>query len=160
MAAISDHCYFSEINRLHIKIILKSHVDILKNILTASKVIPPHKVKESFGKKFPSGRNLEWSKTKGYYEVIFYENDTEKIARISDKGDLLEYRINLKPESLAKYLPQDIIEAAKVEGEIMNCIPVHSNDNLYYEFIVRDQKLIRYLLLIDAEGTKISLEKL
>jgi hypothetical protein len=135
-------------------------VDIFKNILNISSLIPPRKVKEELLKQFPGARSLEWSKSKGHFEVIFYENDTEKIAGFSDKGDLLEFRINLKPEYLSKSLPLLIINSAKVEGEIMNCITVHSNDKMYYEFIVRDSKLTRYLLLLDSEGTKISLEKL
>ena len=135
-------------------------MDIFKNILNINNLIPPRIVKEALLKQFPEARSLEWSKQKGYYEVIFYEKDTEKIARYSAKGELLEYRINLKPESLFKSLPKSIINSAKAEGEIMNCITVHSSDKMYYEFIVRDKELIRYLILIDAEGTKISLEKL
>jgi hypothetical protein len=135
-------------------------VDIFKNILNVSNLIPPRKVKEELHKKFPDARSLEWSKHKGNYEVIFYENDTEKIAKFSGKGVLLEFRTNLKPEFLSKSLPKSIINSAKVEGEIMNCITVHSNDKMYYEFIVRDKELTRYLLLLDKEGKKISLEKL
>jgi hypothetical protein len=135
-------------------------VDIFKNILNVSNLSPPNKVRKTLLMHFPSARSQEWSKSKSYFEVIFYENDTEKIARISNKGDLLEYRINLKPEFLARSLPKAIIDCAKVEGEIMNCITVRSNDKLYYEFIVRDHNLIRYLLLLDVDGTKISLEKL
>jgi hypothetical protein len=135
-------------------------MDIFKNILTVSNLIPPNRVKETLFKHFPSARSQEWSKSKSYFEVIFYENDAEKIARISNKGDLLEYRINLKPEFLTRSLPESIIDCAKVEGEIMNCITVHLYDKLYYEFIVRDHSLIRYLLLLDADGTKISFEKL
>jgi hypothetical protein len=135
-------------------------VDIFKNILNVSNLIPPHKVKEELLRQFPEARSLEWNKNKGNYEVIFYEKDTEKIARFSAKGELIEYRINLKPEFLFKSLPQSIINSAKVEGEIMNCITVHSGDKMYYEFIVRDKELTRYLLLLDENGTKVSLEKL
>ena len=135
-------------------------MDIFKNILNVSNLIPPRKVKDELLKQFPNAKSMEWSKNKGNYEVIFYEKDTEKIAKFSGKGVLLEYRINLKPEFLSKSLPISIIESAKVEGEIMNCITVHSNDKLYYEFIVRDRELTRYLLFLDKEGNKISLNKL
>ena len=135
-------------------------MDIFKNILNLNNLIPPRIVKENLLKLFPGARSLEWSNCKSYFEVIFYEKDTEKIARFSRKGDLIEYRINLKPETLVKSLPKQILNSAQIEGEIMNCITVHSTDKLYYEFIVRDSDLVRYLLLLDAEGKKLSLEKL
>jgi hypothetical protein len=135
-------------------------VDIFKNILQVSRLIPPRKIKEELLRLYPLARSLEWSKNKGYYEVIFYENDTEMIARFSEKASLIEYRINHKPENLSKSLPLEIITSAKAEGEIMNCITVNSDKELYYEFIVRDKELVRYLLLLDSKGSKTSLEKL
>jgi hypothetical protein len=135
-------------------------VDIFKNILNLNNLIPPRIVKENLLNLFPDARSLEWSNFKKYYEVIFYEKDTEKIARFSRKGDLIEYRINLRPESLVISLPKQILNSAKTEGEIMNCITVHSADKIYYEFIVRDRDLVRYLLLLNAAGEKISFEKL
>ena len=135
-------------------------MDIFKNILHVSRTTPPKIVKEELLRLYPGARSLEWSKNKGAYEVIFYDNGTEIIARFSEKAILLEYRINHKPENLALSLPLNIINSAKAEGEIMNCITVHSNNKLYYEFIVRDKDLIRYLLLLDNKGSKISLEKL
>jgi len=105
---------------------------------------------------FTSAKNIEWSRHKSLFEVIFYHDDLEKIARFDTDGTMLEYRINLPLDRI----PDAIKKKAAAEGEIMNCIEFHSVDTIRFEFIVRDKELIRYLLLTDKKGEKIKKEKL
>jgi hypothetical protein len=115
---------------------------------------PPKKVRENLLKKFPQARSIEWVRNSDNYEAVFYDDNLEKIARFSKDGTLREYRINIRPEALESFLPENILRLASSEGEIMNCISVHNNDSLLYEFIVRDKSLVRYLLVITSEGEK------
>jgi hypothetical protein len=129
-------------------------VDIFYKILHAGRFSPPKKVRENLLKHFPRAKSTEWVRNSDNYEAIFYDDNFEKIARFSKDGTLKEYRINIRPEALGSFLPEDILKAAAVEGEIMNCISVHNNDSLLYEFIIRDKSLVRYLLVINSDGEK------
>ncbi|MCI0522185.1 MAG: hypothetical protein L0Y37_00875 [Bacteroidales bacterium] len=130
--------------------------NILDKILRSRPVRIPGVVRESFRTNFSGARNTEWSRYKGLFEVIFYHDEKEKIARFDQEGILLEYRINLQLDTIAS----GIKSRAAAEGEIMNCIEFHSVDTIRYEFIVRDEKLVRYLLLTDMAGNKIRKEVL
>lgn len=129
-------------------------MDIFYKILHAGKFVPPKKIRDSLLQHFPHAKSTEWVRNSNDYEAIFYENNFEKIARLSKDGSLREYRINIRPEALASFLPENILRLASSEGEIMNCISVHKEENLLYEFIVRDKELTRYLLVITSEGEK------
>ena len=137
-------------------IIQKRKVNLLEKIIKTAVIRIPSTVRESFRSNFPETRNIEWSRIKGLYEVIFYHEGREKIARFDPEGTLLEYRINIQLETISP----SVREKASQEGEIMNCIEFHSVDTIRYEFIVRDVKLTRYLLLTDMSGNKIRKEKL
>lgn len=129
-------------------------LNLLDKILKSRPVRVPGIVKDSFRNNFSGARNTEWSRYKGLFEVIFYHGEREKIARFDQEGILLEYRINLQLDTIAP----EIKSRAETEGEIMNCIEFHSVDTIRYEFIVRDEKLVRYLLLTDMAGNKIRKE--
>jgi len=131
-------------------------LDLFKKIIQVATVRVPQIVKEGMKQNFPSAKNVEWSRNKSLFEVIFYQDDLEKIARFDSEGTLLEYRINLPLEKI----PEEIMKKAASEGEVMNCIEFHSVDAIRFEFIVRDEALIRYLLLTDKSGDKIRKEKL
>ena len=131
-------------------------MNLFEKIIKTAGIRIPSTVRESFRHNFRETRNVEWSRTKGLYEVIFYHEGKEKIARFDPEGTLLEYRINLQLETISPA----VREKASEEGEIMNCIEFHSVDTIRYEFIVRDENLVRYLLLTDMEGNKIRREQL
>lgn len=131
-------------------------MDLFKKIITVTTIRVPQIVKESMKLIFTSAKNIEWSRHKSLFEVIFYHDDLEKIARFDTDGTMLEYRINLPLDRI----PHAIKKKAATEGEIMNCIEFHSVDTVRYEFIVRNKELIRYLLLTDKKGEKIKKEKL
>jgi hypothetical protein len=131
-------------------------LDLFKKILHVATVSVPQAVMESMKKIFPAAKNIEWSHDRSLFEVIFYHEDLEKIARYDDDGTLLEYRVNLPLERI----PEKIRKKAESEGEIMNCIEFHSVDTIRFELIVRDKNLIRYLLLTDQSGKKIRKQKL
>jgi len=129
-------------------------VDIFYKILHAGRFLPPGKVRKNLLKHFPQAKSTEWVRNSDNYEAIFYDDNFEKIARFAKDGSLTEYRINIRPEALVSFLPENILKAAAGEGEIMNCISVHNHDSLLYEFIVRDNSLVRYLLVITSDGDK------
>ena len=131
-------------------------MDLLKKILQVTTVRVPQVVKDSLRNNFPSAKNIEWSRNRSLFEVIFYHDDLEKIAKFDDDGTLFEYRVNLPLERI----PAEVRKGAASEGEIMNCIELHTVDILRFEFIVRDKELVRYLLLTDKSGVRIKKEKL
>jgi len=131
-------------------------VNLFAKIINTAVVRVPNTVRDAFRENFRETKNVEWSRNKGLFEVIFYHEGKEKIARFDHEGTLLEYRINLQLDTVKT----SVRDKAATEGEIMNCIEFHSVDTIRYEFIVRDKKLVRYLLLTDMEGNKIKKEKL
>jgi hypothetical protein len=131
-------------------------VDLFKKIIQVATVKVPKAVIDSMKQIFPAAKNIEWSHDRSLFEVIFYHDDLEKIARYDDNGTLLEYRVNIPLEKI----PKRIKKKASEEGEIMNCIEIHSVDIIRFEFIIRDKDLVRYLLLTDKSGNKIRKEKL
>lgn len=131
-------------------------MDLFKKIIQVATVKVPKAVIDSMKQIFPAAKNIEWSHDRSLFEVIFYHDDLEKIARYDDNGTLLEYRVNIPLEKI----PKRIKKKASEEGEIMNCIEIHSVDIIRFEFIIRDKDLVRYLLLTDKSGNKIRKEKL
>lgn len=119
-----------------------------------SKIFRSHtrKIPDSVVRKlkefFPEAINIEWERKEKFFEAIFYLTDVEHIAQFSDKGDLLQYKKNLWPAEIPEYIR---LEGA-VFGEIMNCIVITKGSNLFYELIIRDSSLDRYVYLFDIEG--------
>lgn len=116
----------------------------------------PGKVVSSLTSHFKGVSGVEWSWHNEMWEAIFFDEEITKIARFDTEGKLLEYRVNILPDSI----PSPIAEAATGDWEIMNCIAVYSSDKLDYELIVRDADLIRYQLWVDFLGNRVKLEKL
>lgn len=128
----------------------------LKQIfLTPFKAIP-EKVKSRLTEHFPEALNIEWEKKKDNYEAIFYVNEVEHIAKISEKNGLLEYKKNLKLDEL----PEVVSDECKKSGEIMNAIANYLEDNLFYEVIVRDKEFSRSLLLLNKDGKLLKSERI
>lgn len=107
-----------------------------------SKTIPGE-VKKQLDNCFPNAKNIEWEIKNNTYEAIFYLNDVEHIAQISKKGDLLEYKKNLWPDELPELLKN---EGSKY-GEIMNGIIICRGEDIFYEMIIRNEKLDRFEFL-------------
>ncbi len=57
-------------------------------------------------------------------------------------------------------MPARVQETAQTHGELMNAIAIHENDLIEYELIVRDEELVRYFLLVSANGKVIDKERL
>lgn len=112
-----------------------------------SKTIPVD-VKNQLDKCFPNAKNIEWEFKNNIYEAIFYLNDVEHIAQISKKGDLLEFKKNLWPDEL----PDNIKNAGKVYGEIMNGIIISRGEEIFYEMIIRNENLDRFEFLFTKNG--------
>lgn len=112
-----------------------------------SKTIPAEVVKQ-LEASFPNAKNVDWEIKGEIYEAIFYMNDVEHIAKISKKGALIEYKKNLWLEEL----PENVSIAGSSFGEIMNAIVIYSGVDVFYELIVRNEKLDRFEYVIDQKG--------
>ncbi|WP_423130508.1 hypothetical protein [Gaoshiqia sp. Z1-71] len=108
----------------------------------------PEPVKTAFGQQFATPRNAEWARMKDQYEVVFYNDELEHIARYKGNGERVSLKINL-PLDL---IPDKIRQAALQHGELMNGIHIQNQENEQYELIVRDDQLIRYFLLVNETG--------
>jgi hypothetical protein len=108
----------------------------------------PGTVKKQLEKSFPGAKNIDWEIKNDIFEAIFYLNDVEHIAKFTNQGTLLEYKKNL----WLTELPEEINKSGGIFGEIMNGIVVNRNDVLFYELIIRDTKLDRYVYLFDDKG--------
>jgi hypothetical protein len=109
----------------------------------------PEVVKKQLEKCFSNAKNIEWELKNNIYEAIFYLNDVEHIAQFSKKGELVEYKKNLWPAEL----PDSIKLAGSTYGEIMNGIIIHKSEEIFYEVIIRDEKLDRFEYLFSQNGT-------
>ncbi len=130
--------------------------NLIKNIFKRGPVNPPQSVIKGFTDAFHHSINIEWSKTRTYYEALFYENEIEKIARFDIKGNLIEIRKNI----LTVSLPEKINQIAIKHGELMNAIIIDRDHRIFYEIIVMKNALKRYLLLVNQEGTVLKNKKL
>jgi hypothetical protein len=104
-----------------------------------SKTIPAE-VSKQLEACFPHAKNIDWEIKGEVCEAIFYLGDVEHIAKISKKGVLIEYKKNLWLEEL----PEEVKTAGSSFGEIMNAIVIHKGDEVFYELIVRNEKLDRF----------------
>ena len=116
----------------------------------------PEPVKNELVKHIPSAINVECEHKKNDYEAIFYLNDIEHMARISEAGELTEYKKNLWPDEL----PENIAAKSREWGEVMNSIAIFKPDASLYEVIIRDNLFKRKLLLFDEAGNLLNEGKL
>ncbi len=126
-------------------------------IISGSKgtAIPPP-VREAFNQQFDNPLNTEWSKVEDHYEAVFYKDELEHIARYKATGNFINLKVNLHLSAV----PARVQETAQTHGELMNAIAIHENDLIEYELIVRDEELVRYFLLVSANGKVIDKERL
>lgn len=132
-------------------------MDFLRNIFRRRTARIPRKVLHSLKKHFPNAKNVEWNKTDDMiFEAAFYDEDIEKLAKFTSSGFLTEIRINTDINTVPALVRNSIDPGL----EVMNCILVFTSENTFYELIVRNSELVRYLLIIDALGHVIRMEKL
>jgi hypothetical protein len=120
---------------------------LLKIFGTSTKKIPDV-VKKELLKQFPDAINIDWDIKDDFYEAIFYVNETEYIAKISEEEGLAGYKKNLKLDEI----PEVIIAEYERLGEIMNAIAIYTKSSVLYEVIVRDKEFNRTLLLLSKTG--------
>ncbi|TNF45234.1 MAG: hypothetical protein EP310_01935 [Bacteroidetes bacterium] len=108
----------------------------------------PGTVKKQLEKSFPGSKNIDWEIKNDIFEAIFYLDDVEHIAKFTKEGSVLEYKKNL----WLTELPDQISNSGGKFGEIMNGIVINRNNVLFYELIIRDTKLDRYVYLFDDKG--------
>lgn len=108
----------------------------------------PEKVKETLSTQFPGALNVEWDSKEGVYEAVFYMDEIEFIAKISEEKGIIEYKKNLRLDEL----PSQIIGECVKSGEIMNAIAITKGNSVFFEVIVRDKKMERSALMLDKAG--------
>ena len=90
------------------------------------------------------------------WEVVFYDDHKETIARINKAGEVEELRINLTFSEL----PEKIFQSIKSKGEIMNVITINKSNDISWEIIYRNQNLVRFLIILDPDGKELSSRQL
>lgn len=123
---------------------MKKLFNIFKN---NSKSIPDI-VKNELSSLFPQAINIEWNQIDNAYEAVFYLNGVEHIAKISDDGNLLEFKKNLWLHEV----PEFISAKSSEHGEMMSAIAIFAGTDTKYEIIIRKKDFNRFLLLFDNEG--------
>jgi hypothetical protein len=121
------------------------------NIFKSNSKQIPGTVKKYLEKIFPNAKNIDWENKTDYFEAIFYLNDVEHIAKFTKEGTLIEYKKNL----WLNELPDPVKITGNTFGEIMNGIVINRENVLFYELIIRDTRLDRYVYLFDDKGTLI-----
>jgi|GEM_PF-1351041 len=119
-------------------------------------VIPPEEVEESMLKDFPDAVNIEWFYENGAYETIFYLNNKEHIAKFDRSAKLIDYRINLPLSEL----PALIRKAVDPGKEIMNLVEIHVDEAVFYELILRNKDLVRFVALFNQKGENLGVKAL
>lgn len=131
-------------NKALIKLVEGEHIKLPKTCM------------DSLKGNFIHAINIEWAKSNGDFEAIFYQDNLEYITLFKADGELIEYR-RIIPEG---YLPYNIRQLVMKKGEVMNRVLVNRGNELFYEVIYRDQELNRFMLLINDLGKVISHSKL
>lgn len=122
--------------------------NIFNRLIKFSSNSIPATVKTAFLKQFGKSINTEWIQNDGFYEAIFYLDEIEHIAHYDKTGKL----VNLKKNLPINKTPEHIIKKSSAHGELMNVIEIWEQEIVGYELIIRDNDLIRFSLLINADG--------
>lgn len=112
----------------------------------------PGAVEKKLNETFQDAKNIEWEQKDDLFEAIFYLNDVEHIAQFTKTGELVQYKKNLWPAELPEILKTE----GQKFGEIMNGIVIFRGPEIFYEMIIRNEKLDRYEFLYDRNGVLIS----
>lgn len=123
-------------------------IDIIKNLFKSFKKEIPEIVQKELMFHFPDALNVDWYPLEDIYEAVFYIVDVEHIAKISKLGKLFEYKKNL----WVSEVPELIKSNCQNEGEIMSAIAIYYGSEINYELIIRDEQLVRNMLLFDKTG--------
>ena len=116
----------------------------------------PEKITIELMNHFPHAVNIEWEIKDKTYEAIYYLDEVEHIAKISENGILIEYKKNLWLNELPEFLKE---ECNKTE-EIMNAIAIFKGEKHFFEIIVRDDKFNRKLLLFNQSFLLLNTSKI
>lgn len=130
--------------------------NFLKKLFNQSPFVPPELIIHRLEEKFQGVINVEWNKAGNFYEAIFYKDQLEYIALFSKDGELSEYKMSLTEAMLPEHIKHQLIE----KGEIMNAVLSNKGNSITYEVIYRDEKLIRYVMLLNETGSIIHEKKL
>lgn len=118
------------------------------NLADRDSIIPPEEVEDAMLKHFSDAVNIDWFFENGAYETIFYLDNKEYIAKFDRSARLIDYRINLPLDEL----PPAIQLSIDQEKEIMNLVEIHIDNAVFYELILRNSDLVRFVALFNKNG--------
>ncbi|MBU3926940.1 MAG: hypothetical protein KKB74_03980 [Bacteroidetes bacterium] len=104
---------------------------------------------------FPRAINIEWNKNQNTFEALFYMDEAELIAKLNEKGELIEHKKNIRKNEI----PETIGLKTYEHGEIMSAIAIYFGEEVHYEIIIRQKDLVRYLLILNSQGTLLEKRK-
>jgi len=122
-----------------------------KEAIKGSEGLPPKVVSDALNKKFGEVINVDWLPKDTHYEAIFYKDKIEHIAIFTYEGVLEKYKVCLTKD----FLPVSIKAEMDMKGEIMNVVLINDGKSILYEIILRNQLLVRTLMLITHMGVVI-----
>lgn len=126
------------------------------NLTDRDSVIPPVEIEEAMLKHFKEAVNIEWFFENGAYETVFYLDNKEYIAKFNKNSKLIDYRINLPLEEL----PEKIATSIDPEKEIMSLVEITIDKTIFYELILRNKELVRFVALFNKNGGNLGEKKL
>ena len=126
------------------------------NLTDGDAIIPSEDVEAAMVTHFADAVNIEWFFENGAYETIFYLDNKEYIAKFDRKGKLIDYKVNL-PLDL---LPDKIEESLDPEKELMNLLEIHIDNTVFYELILRNKQLVRFVALFSEKGESLGMKEL
>lgn len=131
--------------------------NLFNKLFSKPNILPPNSVVQAFHEKFGGASSVEWNALQNGYEVIFYLDEKEHIARLSNQGEITEFRENMAVQDLPTHLQTIVLQ----KGEIMNVIAIFRLQELFeYEIITRDKNKDRHLIILCPSGEIRSCRKL
>ena len=126
------------------------------NLTDKNSVTPDQKIEKAMFRHFPDAVNIEWFCENGAFETIFHLDNMEYIAHFDSAAKLLDYRVNLP----LNMLPDAIGKSLDPEKELMNLVEIHKGNSVFYEIILRNKELVRFVALYTYAGDKLEEKKL
>lgn len=117
-------------------------------VISLNKSNIPKKLKKDFSERFPKAKNLDWTKHKQMYEVVFFDDNMEKKVRYDSHFNWIETKSMMFRENMPSEIFNVAIEKYP-DCEFNDLSHIENNKGQsYYKLIVLKDG-INYLLKIN-----------
>jgi uncharacterized membrane protein YkoI len=121
---------------------------VLFFIISINKKNVPVRLKHAFKNKFPSAKNIDWMKSKKFYEVIFFQDRAEKKARFDSAGNWIETKSLIFPENVPEKIRKRALDKFP-DCQFNDVSKIENNrGEVYYKLIVTTDQ-VNYLVKIN-----------